>query len=182
MVGQSSGAVWKSRWFPVLHKPVLNWANVCLTNILRTLRRTMIRFLIELLVRRIWFGQSELYFILNWLWDASFGPNLRQTRSRQHNRKCRLKSSQYTFISPHRVIQLTTISFWVSETSLDCPNHVRRTKSSIKKRIIVRRTVRSMFGEQTFAQLRTGLKQQELFETGRWAGLSFLIPPSLPRP
>ena len=30
-------------------------------------RRTMIRFLIELLVRRIWFGQSKLYFILNWL-------------------------------------------------------------------------------------------------------------------
>ena len=36
-------------------------------NILRTLRRTMIRFLIELLVRRIWFGQSKLCFILNWL-------------------------------------------------------------------------------------------------------------------
>ena len=36
-------------------------------NILRTLRRTMIRFLIELLVRRIWFGQfDELYFVLNW--------------------------------------------------------------------------------------------------------------------
>ena len=48
-------------------KPVLNWANVCSRNILRTLRRTMIRFLIELLVRRIWFGQSKLYFILNWL-------------------------------------------------------------------------------------------------------------------
>ena len=36
-------------------------------NILRTHRRTMIRFLIELLVRRIWSGQSKLYFILNWL-------------------------------------------------------------------------------------------------------------------
>ena len=48
-------------------KPVLNWANVCSPNILRTLRRTMIRFLIELLVRRIWFGQSKLYFILNCL-------------------------------------------------------------------------------------------------------------------
>ena len=37
-------------------------------------------------------------------------------RSRQHDRKCRLKSSQssqYTLIIPHRVIQLTTISFWV---------------------------------------------------------------------
>ena len=48
-------------------KPVLNWANVCSPNILRTLRRTMIRFLIELLVRRTWFGQSKFYFVLNWL-------------------------------------------------------------------------------------------------------------------
>ena len=48
-------------------KPVLNWANVCLPNILRTLRRTLIRFLIKLLVRRKWFGQSKLYFVLNWL-------------------------------------------------------------------------------------------------------------------
>ena len=45
-------------------KPVPNWANVCSPNILRTLRRTVIRFLIELLVRRIWFGQPKLYFIL----------------------------------------------------------------------------------------------------------------------
>ena len=40
-------------------KPVLNWANVCSPNILRTVRLTMIRFLIELLVRRTWFGQFE---------------------------------------------------------------------------------------------------------------------------
>ena len=40
-------------------KPVLNCANVCLPNILRTVRRNMIRFLIELLVRRTWFGQFE---------------------------------------------------------------------------------------------------------------------------
>ena len=34
----------------------------------RTVRRTTIRFLIELLVRRIGFGQfDELYFVLNWL-------------------------------------------------------------------------------------------------------------------
>ena len=46
---------------------VLDWANVCSPNIFRTLRRTMIRFFIELLVRRIWFGQSKLYFVLNWL-------------------------------------------------------------------------------------------------------------------
>ena len=48
-------------------KLVLNWANVCSPNIHRTLRRTMIRFLIELLIRRTWFGQSRLYFVLKWL-------------------------------------------------------------------------------------------------------------------
>ena len=49
-------------------KPVLNWANVCSPNILRTVRRTMICFLIELLVRRAWFRHfSKLYFVLNWL-------------------------------------------------------------------------------------------------------------------
>ena len=35
---------------------------------LRTVRRTMIRFLIELLVRRTWLGEfDELYFVLIWL-------------------------------------------------------------------------------------------------------------------
>ena len=33
-------------------------------------------------------------FLTGLQWDAGFGPNLRQTRSRQHDRKCRLKSSQ----------------------------------------------------------------------------------------
>ena len=46
-------------------KPVLNWAIVCSPNILRTVRRTMIRFLIELLVRRTWFGQFEEFIVLN---------------------------------------------------------------------------------------------------------------------
>ncbi len=46
---------------------------------------------------------------------------------------------------------------WEQVNSLNCPSHVRQTKSSIKKRIIVHRTVWSMFGEQTFAQLRMGL-------------------------
>ena len=49
-------------------KPVLNWANVCSPNILWTVQRTMICFLIELLVHRTWFGQyDKLYFVLNWL-------------------------------------------------------------------------------------------------------------------
>ena len=51
----------------IVVKPVLNWANVCSPKILRTLRQTMIRFLTDLLVRRIWFEQSKLYFILSWL-------------------------------------------------------------------------------------------------------------------
>ena len=46
--------------YPVVLKPVLNWANVCSPNILRTVRRTMIRFLIELLVRRTWFRQRTV--------------------------------------------------------------------------------------------------------------------------
>ena len=58
---------------------------------------------------------------------------MRQTRSRQHDQKCRLKSSQYTLIIPHRVIQLTTISFWVSETRLRLPQvnkfHPKRVKN-----------------------------------------------------
>ena len=40
------------------------------------------------MVRRIYLFSTGLE------WDASFGPNLRQTCSRQHDRKCRLKSSQ----------------------------------------------------------------------------------------
>ena len=38
-------------------------------------------------------------------------------------------------------------------------NHVQWTESLIKKQIIVRWSVWSMFGEQTFAQLRTGLRE-----------------------
>ena len=52
----------------ILSDRVLNWVNVCSPNILRTVRRTMIRFLIELLVRRTRFGQfDELYLVLNCL-------------------------------------------------------------------------------------------------------------------
>ena len=67
--------------------PFLTGRTVCSPNILRTVRRTIIRFLIELLLRRTWFRQfDELGFILNWL-IMSFGPNLRQKRSRQHDSK-----------------------------------------------------------------------------------------------
>ena len=68
MKNKSVDLIWNT---PILThyslKPVLKWANVCSLNILQPLRWTMIRFLIELLVQRIWFGQSKLYFILNWL-------------------------------------------------------------------------------------------------------------------
>ena len=78
-------------------------------NILRTLRWTMICFLIELLVRRNGSDSPNFTsFSTGLKWDASFGPNLRQTCSRQHDRKCRLKSNQYTFITPHRVIDHST--------------------------------------------------------------------------
>ena len=67
----------------------------------------MIRFLIELLVRRTWFGQfdAELYFVLNWL----------VMRCRQHDQKCRLKSSQVKSIYFNHPSQgnSTTISFWI---------------------------------------------------------------------
>ena len=47
---------------------VLTGRSVGSPNILRTVRRTMIRFLTELLVLRTRFGQfDELYFVLNWL-------------------------------------------------------------------------------------------------------------------
>ena len=47
-------------------KPVLNLANVCSPNTSDT-STNYDSFLIELLVRRIWFGQSKLYFVLIWL-------------------------------------------------------------------------------------------------------------------
>ena len=39
----------------------------------------------------------------------------------------------------------------------NCLNHVRQTKSSVKKRIIVCQTVWSMFGEQTVCPVKNGL-------------------------
>ena len=68
------------------------------------MRRTIIRFLIERLVRRTWFGQfDELCFVLNWL-----------------ILRCKLRpelASQYTLIISHRVIQLNTMSFLIRETA-----------------------------------------------------------------
>ena len=90
-------------------KPVLNWANVCSPEHTSDTSTN-----IKHLVRRIWFGQSRLYFILNWLvMRCKLRPELAADAQQTAWWKCRLKSSQYTLIIPHRVIQLTTISFWV---------------------------------------------------------------------
>ena len=101
-------------WFLFL-KPVLNWVNVCSPNILQTVRRTMIRFLIELLVHWTWFGQSKLYFVLKWLvMRCKLRPKLaagaQQMRSRQHDRKCRLKSSQVSILSSSLTGTLTNFN------------------------------------------------------------------------
>ena len=46
----------------------------------------------------------------------------------------------------------------MKHSSSYCPNHVRWTKSLIKKQIIVHRTVLSMFSEQTVHPIKNGLK------------------------
>ena len=69
-------------------------------NILRTLRRTMIR-LIELLVRRIRFGQSKLYFILNSLvMRCKLRPELAA------DRKYRLKSIYFNSTNYYLILGL----------------------------------------------------------------------------
>ena len=77
---------------------------------------------------------------------------LRPELGRQHDRKCRLKSSQYTLIIPHRVIQLTTISFWVSETRLRLP----QVNKFPPKRVKNLATPSSIFISVFFPSLFTG--------------------------
>ena len=119
--------------FSELLSPFLIGQTVCSLNILRTVRRTIICFLIELWLRRTWVGQfDELCFVLNWLiMGCKLRPELaaeaQQTAWLQNVGKVR--SSQYTLIIPHRVIQLTTISFWLSETRLRVPQVNKRVNS-----------------------------------------------------
>ena len=65
--GPTAGTANRQKYDEGVLSPFLTGRMFVRPNILRTLRRTMIRFLIEHLLRRIWFGQSRLYFILNWL-------------------------------------------------------------------------------------------------------------------
>ena len=51
-------------------------------------------------------------------------------------------------------MHLITSQLRTKYSSTKCPNDARQTKSSVKKRIIVRRSVRSMFGEQTLLPVR----------------------------
>ena len=62
-------AVWASTCYSRQGlSPFLTGRTVCSPNILRTVRRTIIRSLIELLLRRTWFGHfDELCILLNWL-------------------------------------------------------------------------------------------------------------------
>ena len=111
--------------------PFLIGRTVSSLNILWTVRQTII-CLIELSVHWTWFGQfSELYSVSLLAYremHASAG-----TCSRQHDPKCRLKSSPYTLIIPHMVIQLTTISFWVPETRLCLPQVNRSFPSEVSE-------------------------------------------------
>ena len=70
----------------------------------------MIHFLIKLLVRRTWFGRfDEIYFVLNWfVMRCKLRPDLRQTRSRQHDPKCRLKSIYF-----HHPSQGTSTNYYL---------------------------------------------------------------------
>ena len=100
-------------------KPVLNWANICSPKHTSDTSTNYDPFL-------NWtFSSPNMVRTVQTLLHSQLACNEMQasarTCSRQHDRKCRLKSSQYILIIPHRVNQLTTISFWVSETRLRLP-------------------------------------------------------------
>ena len=59
--------------------------------------------------------------------------------------------------SSGRSLHLLISQLRTKYSSSNCLNYIRRTKSSIMKRIIVRWTVRSMFGKQTLRPIKNGL-------------------------
>ena len=102
-------------------EPVLNWANVRSPEHTSDTSTNYDSFL-------NWtFSSPNMVQTVQTLLHSQLACNEMQasarTCSRQHDQKCRLNSSQYTLIIPqaHRVIQLTTISFWVSKTRLCLP-------------------------------------------------------------
>ena len=82
--------------------PFLIGRTVCSPNILRTVRRTIIRFLTELLLRRTCFGQfDELCFVLNWLiMRCKLRPELGRSAADSMTPKCRLKSIYFNHPAP----------------------------------------------------------------------------------
>ena len=89
-------------------KPVLNWTNVCSPEHTSANYDSFLNWT---------FSSPNMVRTVQTLLHSQLACNemqaLARTCGRQHDRKCRLKSSQSTLIIPHRVIQLTTISFWV---------------------------------------------------------------------
>ena len=71
----------------------------------------MICFLIELLVRRIWFGQSKLYFILKWL--VMRCKLWHEPAADAHDWKCRLKSSLVKSIYFYHPSQGTSTNYYL---------------------------------------------------------------------
>ena len=111
--------------------PFLIGRTVSSPNILRTVRWTIVRFLIAFrrtfsspnMIRTV--RQTILRFLTglyNEMQASAWTCGRSATDSMIQNVGwSRVKSSQYTLISPHRVIQLTTISFWVPEKRLSIP-------------------------------------------------------------
>jgi len=104
-------------WQPAL-SPFLTGRMFVSPNILRTLRRTMIRFLIS----------PNMVRTVQTLLHSQLACNGMEASARTCGRRAVFSkienvgsSRQYTFIIPHRVIEVTTISFWVSQTRLLLP-------------------------------------------------------------
>ena len=95
----------------------------------------MIRFLTELLVRRTWFGQFEEFTCSQLACSNEMQASAR-TCGRQHDRKCRLKSSQYTLIILQSQGNSTTISLWVSEARLRLPQVNKFPPKRVKDTVI----------------------------------------------
>ena len=111
-------------------KPVLNWVHVCSPEHTSDTSTNYDSFL-------NWtFSSPNMVRTVQTLLHSQLACNEMQASpcGRQHDWKCRLKSSQYTWIIPHRVIQLTTISFWVSETRLCLPQVNKQIPSEVSEK------------------------------------------------
>ena len=91
-------------------KPVLSWANVCSPNMVRTIRRTLLR--------------SQL--ACNEMHASTRTCDRRAADSMIEN----FRSSQYTLIVPHRVIQLTILSHSRSLRQ-GCASHKSTNKKNL---------------------------------------------------